>query len=220
MMKQQRKLGYPRSLVNKIFEILTQTWPHARCELEYGNDFQLLIAVVLSAQATDKSVNKALNPLFTKNKDFSPKNLVEMGEKNFFLAIRSVGLAPTKAKNSFQIAKILIEKYDGKVPSTREELELLPGVGRKTANVILNVLYQLPTMAVDTHVERVSKRLGLVNLLANRLGVEEELLNLIPQKYALKAHHLLIFHGRYLCTARSPKCSQCPIEKYCVKNLI
>lgn len=202
----------------RIFEILSQTWPNAQCELEHNNHFQLLIAVVLSAQATDKSVNKALQPLFLHNKNFSACDLVEMGEQNFLTVIRSIGLAPTKAKNCFQIAKILQEKYQGKTPLEREALESLPGVGRKTASVVLNVLCNLPTMAVDTHVERVSKRIGLVPLSANRLQIEEALLKIIPSQFIIQAHHLLIFHGRYLCTARAPKCNVCPIEKFCMKK--
>ena len=194
-------------------------WPNAHCELEHYNDFQLLIAVVMSAQATDKSVNKAMNPILEKNKTFSHKDLLDMGEQNFLQCIRSIGLAPTKAKNCYKISQILEEKHGGKVPLNRDDLEALPGVGRKTANVVLNVLCQLPTMPVDTHVERVSKRLGLVALSANVLKVEETLLKTIPKEYAVKAHHLLIFHGRYHCLARKPQCETCPVEKLCQKNI-
>ncbi len=202
-----------------IFEALEKLWPNAQCELEHYNDFQLLIAVVLSAQATDKSVNKAMNPILIENKKFSPQNLIEMGEENFFIAIRSIGLAPTKAKNCLKIAIILNEKYNGQVPYNRDILESLPGVGRKTANVVLNVLCNLPTIAVDTHVERVSKRLGIAPLTANRIKIEEALLKIIPGRFAVKAHHLLIFHGRYHCTARTPRCNTCPVEKFCMKNI-
>jgi len=202
-----------------IFEILAHTWPNAKCELEHNNDFQLLIAVVLSAQATDISVNKALAPLLSKQPDFSPKDLTKMGELGFLQIIRSVGLAPTKAKNCFKIAALLLEKYRGKVPLEREALEELPGVGRKTANVVLNVLGGLPTMAVDTHVERVSKRLGFVPADKNVLEVEKTLLKIIPKKYILRAHHYLIFHGRYLCTARNPKCDVCPLALLCSYKL-
>lgn len=205
--------------INQIFQILANMWPNAQCELVHYNNFQLLIAVVLSAQATDKSVNKAMDPILAQNKNFSAKDLVQMGEENFLKAIRSIGLAPTKAKNCYKIAITLEEKYQGRVPLNREELEELPGVGRKTANVLLNVLCKLPTIAVDTHVERVSKRLGLVPLSASRLQIEEELLKIIPKKYLLQAHHLLIFHGRYHCLARNPKCSTCPLENICDKNL-
>ena len=202
-----------------IFALLNEMWPNAQCELEHYSDFQLLIAVVLSAQATDKSVNKAMNPILTQNKNFNSKDLVDMGQQNFLNAIRSIGLAPTKAKNCFNIALILEQKYQGKVPLDREALESLPGVGRKTANVVLNVVCKLPTMAVDTHVERVSKRIGLVPVSANRLQVEEQLLKIVPTKYAVQAHHLLIFHGRYHCVARNPKCLTCPLEKLCKKNI-
>jgi len=205
--------------IRSIFKTLHKMWPNAQCELEHHTPFQLLIAVVLSAQATDVSVNKALKPIFIQNKNFSAQDLITMGEQNFLAAIRSIGLAPTKAKNCFKIAQILQEKYSGKVPLNREELEALPGVGRKTANVVLNVLCKLPTMAVDTHVERVAKRLGLVAETANRLQVEEELLKIVPNEYAVQAHHLFIFHGRYHCVARKPKCLQCPLSQVCSTKL-
>ncbi|BBH51801.1 endonuclease III [Fluviispira sanaruensis] len=209
-------------LINKkqcdeVFKILFQTWPQAQCELLHNNHFQLLIAVVLSAQATDKSVNKALEPLLQQSPFFSAADLIEMGEESFLKVIKSIGLAPTKARNCFKLAKILQEKYLGDVPLEREKLEELPGVGRKTANVILNVLCNLPTMAVDTHVERLSQRIGLVLQTKDRLKIEEELLKRVPQKYAVKAHHILIFHGRYHCVARKPKCELCPIEHLCLK---
>jgi endonuclease-3 len=204
--------------VSLIFDTLDKIWPNAHCELEHYNAFQLLIAVVLSAQATDKSVNKAMQPILTQNKDFCAQDLLNMGEVGFFQAIKSIGLAPTKSRNCYKIASILQEKYQGGVPLTREALEALPGVGRKTANVVLNVICSQPTMPVDTHVERLAKRIGFSALEASRLQVEEALLKIIPKKYALKAHHLLIFHGRYHCLARSPKCSTCPIENFCEKN--
>lgn len=204
--------------IENVFSILTKTWPNAKCELEHNNPFQLLIAVVLSAQATDKSVNKALEPLLKEQPQFSAFDLVNMGEENFLKIIRSIGLAPTKAKNCFKLSNILIEKMNGIVPLNRNDLESLPGVGRKTANVILNVLCDMPTMAVDTHVERVSQRIGLVPLTKDRLKIEEELLRTVPKKYAVKAHHLLIFQGRYHCTARNPKCETCPIQHICLKK--
>lgn len=204
--------------IETVFSILTKTWPNAKCELEYNTSFQLLIAVVLSAQATDKSVNKALEPLLKEQPNFSPKDLVQMGEEQFLKIIKSIGLAPTKAKNCYKLSKILIEKFNENVPLNRESLVLLPGVGRKTANVILNVLCGLPTMAVDTHVERVSQRIGLISPTKDRLKIEEGLLNIVPKKYAVNAHHLLIFHGRYHCTARNPKCKSCPIDSICLKT--
>lgn len=203
--------------INNVFSILMETWPNAKCELEHNNHFQLLIAVVLSAQATDKSVNKALEPLLKEQPNFSAFDLVKMGEETFLSIIRSIGLAPTKAKNCYKLSKLLVEKHKGIVPLNRTELESFPGVGRKTANVILNVLCDLPTMAVDTHVERVSQRMGLASQTQDRLKIEEELLSKVPKKYAVKAHHLLIFQGRYHCTARNPKCESCPIQNICLK---
>lgn len=200
-----------------ILELLARQWPNARCELVHNNGFQLLIAVVLSAQTTDKSVNKALAPLLEKKPQFSPGDLLELGEEEFLKVIRSIGLAPTKAKNCIQIAKILTERYGAQVPLKREDLESLPGVGRKTANVVLNVLAHEPTFAVDTHVERVSKRLGVVSQTENRLKIEQELLKIVPAKYGINAHHLLIFHGRYLCKAQKPNCPLCPVAAHCDK---
>lgn len=200
-----------------ILELFAHQWPNAKCELVHNNDFQLLIAVVLSAQTTDKAVNKALHPLLEKTPQFSPHDLLALGEEGFLKSIRSIGLAPTKAKNCVKIAYILVEKYSANVPLNRESLEALPGVGRKTANVVLNVLAHEPTFAVDTHVERVSKRLGVVSQTQNRLKIEQELLNIVPSEYAINAHHLLIFHGRYLCKAQRPNCSLCPVTAYCDK---
>lgn len=201
----------------RIFKNLDETWPDAHCELVHHNHFQLLLAVMLSAQTTDKSVNKALAPLLMENPKFSPHDLLHMGESDFLKSIKSIGLAPTKAKNAIKSAQILVEKFQGHVPLNRQDLESLPGVGRKTANVVLNVLCQLPTMPVDTHVERVSIRLGLVAPTKNRLKIELELLKKIPKEFAHHAHHLLIFHGRYHCMARNPKCSTCPVEHLCPK---
>lgn len=203
--------------VEEVFRAFGALWPNAHCELNHNNDFQLLIAVVLSAQTTDKAVNKALAPLIEKYPDFSPADLVALGEVNFLKIIKSIGLAPTKAKNSVALAHQLLRLHGGKVPMQREALEALPGVGRKTANVVLNVLAGLPTMAVDTHVARVSVRLGLVEATENRLQIEEQLLERVPAQWGRIAHHLLIFHGRYHCTARSPKCSDCPVVKICKK---
>jgi endonuclease-3 len=205
----------PQRLASDIFKKLHQLWPDAHCELVFNNPFQLLIAVVLSAQTTDKAVNKALSPLFEKYPQFSASDLVALGEKRFLNIIKSIGLAPTKAKNSIALARILLSRFDGEVPMSRELLEELPGVGRKTANVVLNVVGGLPTMAVDTHVARVSIRLGLVKPTENRLQIENELLAVVPKKWGVQAHHLLIFHGRYHCTARQPKCEDCPVYQSC-----
>jgi endonuclease-3 len=209
-----------RALLNKsevidVFRILAELWPDAHCELDHHNDFQLLIAVVLSAQTTDKAVNKALAPLLAANPAFSAHDLVELGESGFLKVIKSIGLAPTKAKNSVALAHQLIRLHGGKVPLERGALEALPGVGRKTANVVLNVLAGLPTMAVDTHVARVSVRMGLVKATENRLQIENELLKSVPSEWGQQAHHLLIFHGRYFCTARSPKCEECKLISVC-----
>lgn len=203
------------SEVETVFAELTKLWPDAHCELLHKNDFQLLVAVVLSAQTTDKAVNKALQPLLEKHPDFSAQDLIDMGEAKFLKVIRSIGLAPTKAKNSLALARQLVREHGGRVPLDRAALEALPGVGRKTANVVLNVLAGLPTMAVDTHVARVSVRMGLVSRTENRLKIEEELLQRVPAAYAVQAHHQLIFHGRYHCTARAPKCDLCPLVGVC-----
>lgn len=202
---------------SNLFQTLNEFWPNAKCELIYHNDFQLLIAVALSARTTDKSVNKALGPLFDKNPGFGPRELINLGEKNFLNQIKTIGLAPTKAKNAVKIAGILLKDFQGKVPKKRENLEALPGVGRKTANVILNILYDEPVIAVDTHVSRVSQRLGLSPYPSNPTQVENNLYEVVPQKYLHKAHHLLIFHGRYLCTSQRPRCNQCPLTQTCPK---
>ncbi|MEY4064207.1 MAG: hypothetical protein RIR26_415 [Pseudomonadota bacterium] len=203
---------------DEVFTQLQSLWPDAKCELVHHSPFQLLLAVVLSAQTTDKAVNKALEPLFLAQPEFSPRDLVAMGEKRFLSVIKSIGLAPTKAKNSVALSKQLLAKHKGEVPMDRQALEELPGVGRKTANVVLNVVGQLPTMAVDTHVARVSVRLGLARPTENRLQIEEDLLQIIPARWGLQAHHLLIFHGRYHCMARQPKCETCPVLKLCKKQ--
>lgn len=174
--------------------------------------------MILSAQTTDKAVNKALEPLLKASPHFSPIDLVKLGEKKFLNVIKSIGLAPTKAKNSVATARQLILLHEGRVPLDRQALEALPGVGRKTANVVLNVLAKMPTVAIDTHVARVSVRLGLVSPTNNRLLIEEHLLQRIPKKWLLNAHHLLIFHGRYHCTARSPRCLDCPVATTCLKQ--
>jgi endonuclease-3 len=206
-----------KTQAHEAFLILNKRWPDAHCELGYNNDFQLLIAVVLSAQTTDKAVNKALLPLFEKMPQFGPQDLVDMGEDAFREVIKTIGFGPTKAKNCYKLSQILLTKHAGKVPFQREFLEELPGVGRKTANVVLNVLCGLPTMAVDTHVARLAVRIGFVKPTEDRRLIEDELLKLLPEEVKTKAHHQLIFHGRYHCTARAPKCSDCPLEGLCKK---
>lgn len=196
----------------EIFERFRAANPKPTTELEYSNNFQLLIAVLLSAQATDVSVNKAMEPVFTNVK--TAQDLVEMGLESFAEAIKSIGLYKTKAKNALATAKILVEQYDGIVPNNREALEALPGVGRKTANVVLNTAFGEIAMAVDTHIFRVSNRTGIAKG-KNVLEVEQRLLRLVPKEFLLDAHHWLILHGRYVCMARSPKCWLCGINDLC-----
>jgi endonuclease-3 len=201
----------------KLFDALAQIWPNAHCELTHHNEFQLLVAVVLSAQTTDVAVNRSFGSYITKNPKFSPSDLVAMGESRFLSIIKSIGLAPTKARNCFALARQLMDRFEGNVPSNRDDLESLPGVGRKTANVVLNVLFGEPTMAVDTHVARLAVRLGLAPDGVNREVIERRLLAVVPTRHAARAHHYLIFHGRYLCSARKPQCSQCAVRDLCPK---
>lgn len=195
-----------------MFERLSAANPNPTTELQYENTFQLLIAVLLSAQATDKSVNIATAPIFATCK--TAQDIVDMGLEAFTQAIRTIGLYKTKAKNALQTCAILIEKYGGEVPADREALEALPGVGRKTANVVLNTAFGQPTMAVDTHIFRVSNRTGLAKG-KNVLEVEQRLLKNVPKPFLLNAHHWLILHGRYVCVARKPKCPQCSLSDLC-----
>lgn len=201
--------------VAEVFDRLALAWPNAHCELLHNTPFQLLIAVVLSAQTTDRSVNIAMEPLLKSQPHFGPADLIQLGEAGFLKIIKRIGLAPTKAKNCFNLSKVLVQKFKSQVPTKREELEDLPGVGRKTANVVLNVLYGEPTMPVDTHVARLAVRIGLVERTENRKIIEDELLRKIPTRHLGNAHHLLIFHGRYHCTAKLPKCSTCPLLGLC-----
>lgn len=204
-----------RKKAEAVFDALAALWPEAHCELVHNTPFQLLVAVVLSAQTTDKAVNKALAPLLEAHPEFGPQDLLEMGEAGFLKVIQSIGLAPTKAKNCVRLSAELLALHGGEVPSSRDGLEALPGVGRKTANVVLNVLHGHPTMAVDTHVARLAVRLGLVEPTENRLRIEEALLSKVPARHGRLAHHQLIFHGRYHCTARSPKCEECVLKSLC-----
>ena len=198
--------------INQIFSRLKKQNPNPTTELNYKSNFELLIAVILSAQATDVSVNKATKDLFkvanTAEKMFS------LGEEKLKQYIKTIGLFNSKAKNVIQTCKILVDKYNGEVPKTRKELEALPGVGRKTANVVLNTAYGEPTMAVDTHIFRISNRIGLAKG-KTPLDIEKGLLKNIPKKYLKDAHHWLILHGRYICTAKKPKCGICLIEDLC-----
>lgn len=196
----------------EIFERFQAANPHPTTELEYENPFQLLIAVILSAQATDKSVNIATRPIFATCK--TPQDILDMGLEKFTEAIRTIGLFRTKAKNVLATCDLLVKQHHSQVPQNREALEALPGVGRKTANVILNTAFGQPTMAVDTHIFRVSNRTGIAPG-KNVLEVEQKLLKVIPKAFLMDAHHWLILHGRYVCMARKPKCSHCLISDLC-----
>lgn len=196
----------------KIFEALSKATPHPTTELIYQTPFQLLIAVILSAQATDKSVNKATLLLF--NKAPNAKQLAQMKLSDVELCIKTIGLYKTKAKNILETAKIIHVKFKGEVPHDRLLLEALPGVGRKTANVILNTIFNEPAIAVDTHIFRISNRINIAPG-ENVLQVEKKLMKVTPKEFLKDAHHLLILHGRYTCTARLPKCSSCVINDLC-----
>lgn len=195
-----------------IFERLREANPEPATELKYGSEFQLLIAVMLSAQATDVSVNKATEKLFRVAA--TPQAMLDLGEKKLREYIKTIGLFNTKAANVIKTCRILLEQFNGEVPRDRAALETLPGVGRKTANVVLNTAFGEPTMAVDTHIFRVSNRTGLAPGKTVR-QVEDKLMKVIPEAFLKDAHHWLILHGRYVCTARSPKCGSCLIEDLC-----
>ena len=185
---------------------------HPRTELEYRTPFELLVAVILSAQATDRSVNLATRELFRVAA--TPQAIVELGVEGIVPYIRSIGLFPTKSKNVVAMARILLDRHGGEVPSERDALEQLPGVGRKTANVVLNVAFGQPTIPVDTHVFRVANRTGIARG-ATPLEVEQRLERLVPERYRMYCHHWLILHGRYVCKARVPECWRCPIADLC-----
>ena len=201
-----------RSKRQEIFTRLRAANPHPTTELNYGNPFQLLIAVILSAQATDVGVNKATTALFKKAK--TPAALLKLGEDGLKDHIKTIGLYNTKAKNIIKSCSILVEQYAGKVPQQRAALEALPGVGRKTANVVLNTAFGQPTIAVDTHIFRVSNRTGIAPG-KNVVEVEQRLLRLVPDEFKQDAHHWLILHGRYTCIARTPRCGSCCISDLC-----
>jgi endonuclease-3 len=201
-----------RSKRQEIFERLRANDPHPVTELRYGNPFQLLIAVMLSAQSTDAGVNKATHALFRKVK--TPRALLQLGEAGLKEYIKTIGLYNTKASNIIKTCSILEEQHHGKVPEDRAALEALPGVGRKTANVVLNTAFGQPTIAVDTHIFRVANRTGIApGKTVNE--VEQRLLRLIPEEFRKDAHHWLILHGRYTCIARRPRCQSCIISDLC-----
>lgn len=195
-----------------IFARFEAANPNPTTELEYNNAFQLLIAVILSAQATDKSVNIATRELFKKHG--TPQKMVKLGLDGITGYIKTIGLFRTKAKNVLATCQLLIDQHGGEVPRDRDALEALPGVGRKTANVVLNTAFGEPTMAVDTHIFRVSNRTGIAPG-KTVLAVEKALLKFVPPQYLLNAHHWLILHGRYVCVARNPKCDVCGIADLC-----
>ena len=196
----------------EIFQRLQAANPHPTTELEHKTPFELLVAVILSAQATDKSVNIATRELFRVAN--TPQKMLDLGEAGLREYVQRIGLYQTKSKHIIQMCRILLEQHGGKVPQTREELEALPGVGRKTANVVLNTAFGQPTIAVDTHIFRVSNRTGLAPG-KTVLEVENRLLKVVPDEFKHDAHHWLILHGRYICQARRPKCGECIIESLC-----
>ncbi len=202
-----------REAIREFFRRLHEANPHPQTELEYDSPFQLLVAVVLSAQATDRSVNIATRKLFAAAP--TPEAMVTLGEEGIAEHIKTIGLFRNKAKNTLALSRLLLERHGGEVPASREALEALPGVGRKTANVVLNTIFRQPVMAVDTHIFRVGNRTGLAPG-KDVLEVEKRLMRRVPRDYLLDAHHWLILHGRYICTARSPKCGICSVRDLCL----
>jgi len=199
----------------EIFERLAEAIPNPETELNYSSPFELLIAVILSAQSTDKGVNKATDKLYPIAN--TPSAIFALGENGLKQYIKTIGLFNTKGANIIKTCKMLIELHNSEIPQTREELEALPGVGRKTANVVLNTAFGQPTMAVDTHIYRVSNRTKIAPG-KNVLEVEKKLNKHVPAAYKIDAHHLLILHGRYTCIARKPRCGSCVIEDLCEYN--
>jgi endonuclease-3 len=201
---------------NKAFELinlLNKSIKNPKTSLKYRNQFTLLTSVVLSAQCTDVNVNNVTKSIYKKY--YTPKHFVDLGVNKIRNLIKSIGLFNNKAKNLYYLSKILLEKHQSKVPNKFEELILLPGVGRKTANVVLNAAFDKPTIAVDTHVFRVGNRTGLSNG-KNPEQVENQLLKILPQRHIKKAHHLMLLHGRYICKSRNPLCKKCAINKICL----
>jgi len=201
-----------RAEVFEFFRRLAEANPAPTTELEYGNVYQLLVAVVLSAQATDASVNLATRDLFKRIK--TPRQMLDLGEEPLRNAIKTIGLFNTKAKNVIALSQALVDRFGSEVPGYRENLQALPGVGRKTANVVLNIAFGEPTIAVDTHIFRVGNRTGMATG-KTPLEVEMKLNEVVPPKYRLHAHHWLILHGRYICVARRPLCERCVIADLC-----
>ena len=198
--------------IKEVLDLLKELYPDAKAELNYTNPFELLIATILSAQCTDVQVNKTTSTLFKELK--SPEDYLELSEEELGEKIRSCGFYKTKSKNILATCGLLVDKFNGNVPNTMEDLVTLPGVGRKTANVVLSNAFATPAIAVDTHVFRVSNRIGLANS-NNVLDTEKDLMDNIDRDMWSKAHHLLIFHGRRICKARKPLCEKCPLTDYC-----
>lgn len=201
--------------IAEVFRRLHAANPEPATELESRNAYTLLVAVVLSAQMTDRGVNKATGPLFDRVD--SPQAMLDLGEEGLKQYIQSVNLYPTKARHIIALSRMLVDEFAGEIPGSREDLERLPGVGRKTANVVLNVVFGQPTMPVDTHLLRLAPRLGLSSATAPR-AIEEDLLSKIPEPWRRDAHHWLLLHGRYVCVARKPHCAECCLENLCPKN--
>jgi endonuclease-3 len=197
----------------KLIELLNKSIKNPKTSLKYRNQFTLLTSVVLSAQCTDVNVNNVTKSIYKKY--YTPKHFVDLGINKIRNLIKGIGLFNNKSKNLYYLSKILLEKYQSKVPSEFDKLILLPGVGRKTANVVLNAAFNKPTIAVDTHVFRVGNRTGLTNG-KNPEQVENQLLKILPKKHIKKAHHLILLHGRYTCKSRNPLCKKCVINKICL----
>lgn len=198
-----------------IFSRWQKQNPSPKSELNYKNPYTLLVAVVLSAQATDKSVNIATKSLFEKIT--TPEQMISLGMENLIPYIKSIGLYKNKAKNIIKLSEMLVNQFNSQIPNNLEDLMLLPGVGRKTANVVLNVIFNKPTMPVDTHLLRISPKIGLAEG-KTPLEIEKSLLERIPEKYLQNAHHWILLHGRYVCTAKNPKCEECLIADLCKHN--
>jgi endonuclease-3 len=202
-----------KNKASELIKLLNKSIKNPKTSLKYRNKFTLLTSVVLSAQCTDVNVNNVTKNIYKKY--YTPEHFVNLGINKIKNLIKSIGLFNNKAKNLYYLSKILLEQYQSKIPNKFEELILLPGVGRKTANVVLNAAFNKPTIAVDTHVFRVGNRTGLSNG-KNPQQVENQLLNILPEKHIKKAHHLILLHGRYTCKSRNPLCKKCAINKICL----
>jgi endonuclease-3 len=205
----------PYATMKTIFERFRAAEPAPEGELAHTNAFTLLVAVALSAQATDKGVNRATGPLFAEVD--TPQKMLDLGEEGLIGYIRTIGLYRNKAKNVMKLSRILVDAYGGEVPSSRAALQSLPGVGRKTANVVLNMWWGMPAQAVDTHIFRVANRTGIAPG-KDTLAVERAIEDHVPAEFQRHAHHWLILHGRYVCTARKPRCDVCLLEEFCCKE--